>query len=30
MGFPCGIKNPPANVGDIKRPGFHPWDKKIH
>ena len=28
MGFPCGIKNPPANVGDIKRPGFHPWVEK--
>ena len=23
------VKNPPANVGDIKRYGFYPWVRKI-
>ena len=23
------VKNPPANAGDIKRPGFDPWVRKI-
>ena len=23
------VKNPPANAGDIKKPGFDPWVRKI-
>ena len=31
MGFPGGAsgKNLPANAGDIKRPGFDPWVRKV-
>ena len=24
-----GVKDPPANAGDVKRPGFDPWVGKI-
>ena len=23
------VKNPPANAGEVKRPGFNPWVRKI-
>ena len=30
-GFPGGslVKNPPANAGNVRRPGFDPWVRKI-